>query len=60
MQAASHSTVVHSILDNGHRSTGGYSALTLSSRQSLLGGYIPIFRFPQNNWKNQASIRVSL
>lgn len=52
----SHSTGVHSVLGDGHRGTGGYSALTLSSRQSLLGGYIPdyITRFPQNNLKNQA------
>lgn len=42
----SHSTGARSVLGNGHRGTGGYSAPTLFSRQSLLGscipGYIPV------------------
>lgn len=49
-----HSTGVHSVLGNGDRGTGDYSTLTLSSRQSLLGGYIPVTRFPQN-WKSKGS-----
>lgn len=51
----SHRTRVYSVLGNAHRGMRAYFVPTLSARQSILGGYLPVISSPQYNWKSQGS-----